>query len=455
MFDMEDILDSISDNPKAVSDLGRIKLGEFFRSYGLNVPPAYTLPFSGRPPSEMKSFLKNAMGKPYLAGSTFKGALRTALWSTLDRSRLPSSSADFRRFENEVGKLHGRPHDDFLRPLSVSDSAPVEPDGALQAREIKFFNTLAGNRPGWKDFSSKRNLDRFENTTGVFVEALRPETRLYLRMEIDGFLRKEPMRSLWPIPASKGLDDFSQLAGVVNAHSLKLARSEMEFFSRFGPATSRVAAFYSQLINGGFDQVKTMPGAFLFRMAWGSGWKGMTGDWLDDRDLENVRRQKKLGKRDVPIFPKTRRLAMADGVPSLPLGWALAQKTPDRVFLEKASAALVPIVVFSPEAPREKKQEPVEKPAGTQGAKTQPVTQVPPEKQPPAAETWEKAHLKWTPNDDMVTATDTASKRKAMVKGKELVPDKYKNKMIKQRKAVTATVVVEPLGNLFRIIDIQ
>ena len=50
----------------------------------------------------------------------------------------------------------------------------------------------------------------------------------------------------------------------------------------------------------------------------------MTGEWIHGVDLENVRKERKLGKKGVAVFPKTRRLAMKSGMPSAPLGWVFA-----------------------------------------------------------------------------------------------------------------------------------
>jgi CRISPR-associated protein Csm5 len=334
---LDTVLNSISDNPRAVSDLARMDLAQFIKSYSLKVQPDYTLPVKGANPREVRRFLKNAYGEPYLAGTTLKGAIRTALWTTLDRSGIPPVR-DFRKFETAVHKLDGEPHTDFLRPLAISDSIGLKPDGALAAEEIKFFNIQTGNKPGWKDFSSKRTLDRFQDAAGLFVEALKPGTRVYAKVELSQFLRSEPMRSLWPIPGADGLDDFESFAGVINAYSKKLAMNERGFFAGYGPAAAGVTAFYDDLVKNGFEHIKDMPGTFFLRMAWGSGWKGMTGDWIHGRDLEAVRQERKLGKQGVPIFPKTRRLAMKDGSPVLPMGWAFVKPAADNLFAPRASS---------------------------------------------------------------------------------------------------------------------
>ncbi|MBK8536340.1 MAG: hypothetical protein IPL59_15150 [Candidatus Competibacteraceae bacterium] len=55
------------------------------------------------------------------------------------------------------------------------------------------------------------------------------------------------------------------------------------------------------------------------RLAWGSGWRGMTGDGLAESEMAVMREAYRLGRPGLP-FPKTRRLAV-QGSPCLPLGW--------------------------------------------------------------------------------------------------------------------------------------
>ncbi|MCS7054494.1 MAG: hypothetical protein NZM09_12300, partial [Ignavibacterium sp.] len=60
---------------------------------------------------------------------------------------------------------------------------------------------------------------------------------------------------------------------------------------------------------------------FILRLSWGSGWKGMTGDYFDQNWLATFRRKYQLGKRDFPIFPKTRRIVFEGEEPKYLTGW--------------------------------------------------------------------------------------------------------------------------------------
>ncbi len=429
VIDLEAVLESLQDNPKALSDMGRMDISSFIRSYGLSVLPRYRLTFPDTVPNEVRRFIKDAYGRPFLAGSSLKGAIRTALWQGLDRSRLPSAS-DFRSFDKAVKSLEGQPHNDFLRPLQISDSPGIAGDGNLQVSDIRFFNLRNGDRAGWKDFSGRRTLDRFQDANGIFAESLKSETRFYVKAKLDSFLPSAPVSRLWPIPPTEGLDSFESLARAVNTHSRNIAEGEKAFFARYGQ--NHVAAFYDSLMQG-IDGLAEKPGTFIVRMAWGSGWKGMTGDWMSERELADVRRQKPLGKPGVPVFPKTRRLAMKDGLPSQPLGWVLVQPAADDLFYSAAENLTAPSV---PEAKTGISAPAIPKPA----------------EKPVQTEIWENAFVKYTPNDGKLTAVWKG--KKAETSDKDLIPQQYHNKLFKKKKGINLKVEAEVYGNAFRLIRV-
>ncbi|MFW6374483.1 MAG: RAMP superfamily CRISPR-associated protein, partial [Thermodesulfobacteriota bacterium] len=367
VFELDTLLESLKDNPAAIGEMGGtgFDLARFMRDYRISANPRYVLTISGKkPPESLRRFLKNGYGQPYLAGSTLKGAVRTALWTGLDRSRLPSVS-NFRAFKGAVNKVSGTdPHHDFLRPLQISDSVGLDPAGPLVAEEIKFFNLQRENRAGWKDFGSKRTLDRFEDAAGIYVETLKPRTDLFVQVHLDAFLRSDSVRKALKLPQSSGLQGFAALARAINTHSLEMARAELDFFARFGGTANAAAEIYGQLVGGIQGLMKQEnPDTFIVRMAWGSGWRGMTGNWIDEGDMAAVRRETRLGKRDVPVFPKTRRLAMAGGVPSQPLGWAVVSMTVGAGFVGQSREALKALTMGQPASAAVKPVEAALKPA--------------------------------------------------------------------------------------------
>ncbi len=336
VIDIEKLLDSLADNQYAMGEIGRsgFNLNTFVRQYKIDLPVLYTLSCQGRP-SSVRRFLKDGYGRPYLAGSSFKGALRTALWTSLDRRNLPSPSLK-RDFNDAVKKLDGRDaHSKITRALQVSDSVSLASGETLTVSDIRFFNLGHSNKPLWKDFSSRQNKGRFQDTSGIFVETVKPGVTFYLRAAIDPFLVNEDVRKKAGIPACKGMNSLTDLCKTVNRHSLEIAEREQGFFSQYGQ--NKTARFYQQLI-GTIKETDASQDACIVRLAWSSGWIGITGGWLQDDELMQVREKTTLGKKGHPVFPKTRRLAMADGTPCLPLGWVKVSVTDTAVFYRAGTA---------------------------------------------------------------------------------------------------------------------
>lgn len=359
VIDLESVLDQLSETPKAINELSRqIDLNKIMSDYHLTVQPRYSMPIKGNsgPRKSMRRFLKNAYGQPYIAGSSMKGAIHTALWTTLGTPRMPNIT-QFRDFEKAVKDLGGKdPYRMFIRPLQISDSIGIESQGSLNCEEIKFFNLQIENRPGWKDFGSRtrQTKDRFQDTTGIFVECLKPGIKLCLQARIDPFLNLNQTKKIGGITECAGLSSFHTLAKKINAHSLHIAKREQEFFSEYRTETAHAADFYEGLI----DLIKSVESdseTVFLRLSWGSGWRGMTGDWMNDNDLEKVRSQKNLGKRGVDVFPKTRRLTIdsAKGTPCLPLGWVQIRTVEKSRFSLTVSPVenIIPEVILKPTVP--------------------------------------------------------------------------------------------------------
>lgn len=352
VLDLDDILECLKDNPVAIGEMGRgeFNLSRFIREYKLSVTPRYVFANVATMPKDIRRFLKNAHGQAYVPGSSLKGALRTALLQlTPDKFH---SFRDFFELSRKVKSYKSHdPHHDFLRPLHVSDSQGLTPTENLSLSEVKYFNLQAADTPGWKDLSSRRTGPNFRQAAGLFVETLKPETKIHVQVGLDEFLLSETGAKAAGLHRGKELLSFEAIAQVMNQHADRLARAEEAFFGQYGETTGQVADFYKKLLA---RITKSVGDGFYLRMAWGSGWRGMTGNWMSGQELEMVRKEANLGKNFCPecnvplranpkrgryncrkcqkefsvtqlrtaqIFPKSRRLAMQDGVPALPLGW--------------------------------------------------------------------------------------------------------------------------------------
>ena len=346
------------DNPKAFAELNHLEfdLGKFISTYKIKDIVKYSLPLKGsnlrsghgRHIKEVRSFVKNGLGQPYLPGSSLKGAIYTDLLvSALQNNHALNSG--YKELERQIKQLFGDPQQSRMRAIQVSDTNPLDFE-QLGVYELKIFNLKSETEAGWKSFSTRQNIPDFRQATSLYVEAVCPEVSVYGQIKLDRFLFQTSVEKLANLKGYK-FNGLPEITAQINQCSLDTVKRELDFLQKFSTHLGKVIEFYEDLEKKikGLDE-----NSCILRMSWGVGWKGMTGDWLRGTSLERIRREAGLGKifcpdcdksiyfqrntgrfycrncekriapnqvKLFPIFPKTRRFALKDGIPSLPMGW--------------------------------------------------------------------------------------------------------------------------------------
>jgi CRISPR-associated protein Csm5 len=299
---------------------------EFLRSEDFKPDsPYFRYVLSGTPRSQaegavLREQIKNPFDRPYLPGSSVKGALRTAVawyaWEALDTQpeiRKVGRNPKFAAQEYEHDLFGPNPNHDLLRALHVSDSA----EGS--AGDLIIVNARVLNRGGGTG-------------SPIELEALRPDAKFSLTIKLD-----RALFSRWAQAAGLQLNGARALATlpqVVQQHSMQRIQREAEWFSQIRGA-QRLAQFYAQLA-----QAKLGRSMFLVQLGWGAGWESKTlGSRLqaDKSFMERLVRDYSLARgrrQEGDPFPKSRRMVVAynrasDGrvaeTPGSPLGWALVE----------------------------------------------------------------------------------------------------------------------------------
>lgn len=315
------------------------RLGDVVKVCGAEY--GYALPLYGgldpakvRGVSEVRGHIKDAFFRPYLPGSSLKGAIRTAL---LARA-VQQDAAGLRRLlpgpEHRQAKFAAQkltegvfspdvprgktPNHDLLRALHVGDA--LFEVGQLHLIDVRWMN-LTATGWGWREMGgAKRTLPAWRDANGILGEALPPGTTASFALQVDRFLTDDPLarRILgWgtadaTLPA---LASFAALRELLNAHARRRLDAELAFFRAHRVAGAARAC--ERLL----AEMGATPEAAYVRVGWGNGWAGMTGDWMDAATTQAMREKFNLGKRGSEVFPKTRRLVVNGAEPSLPLGW--------------------------------------------------------------------------------------------------------------------------------------
>lgn len=281
-------------------------------------------PRSSKADARLRSCIKDVYDRPYIPGSSLKGALRTALawcgWSEvnprLDRSAIGQSRSW--AAQGLERRLFGRdPNHDLLRALQVSDCfGPGEPGAGLAVVNAQVLTLRAAGSPV-----------ELEAVMGdvVFQGTLHIDETLFSRMAEPqlGFAN----RRRW----------LDEVLPRVQKHSRARLQKLAGWFEQSADG-ARVGQFYRRLLG-----LNLPPNQAVVQLGWGTGWDGMTlGSHLqkDPNLFEQIVRDFRLHKanRNAPPrkpgdpFPRSKRAVMGvvegRAAAVAPLGWALLELTP-------------------------------------------------------------------------------------------------------------------------------
>lgn len=301
---------------------------------------AYNLPCPQSPEEvEIREAIKTIDNRPYIPGSTLKGAIRTALLGEILNESSDIYSESLSQLETLIDQrprgnprreqparrietlAFGRdPNHDLLRALHVSDTVPLDSNSLA----IGMAWTVTLNQSD----QLVQKIDRGQEYKN-FVQQMQARQRLTFTLKIDELLFRE---------REKARLDFSELqektlhdiAEVCRSATDDLMQSEQDFFGYYH--LSEIANVYDKLI----DLNNNLPaGAFLLQIGWGTGYHANTVTSLftnDEESPENLqmdlRERFKLGESrsqrenyDDLEFPKTRRILYRGQNPIAPLGW--------------------------------------------------------------------------------------------------------------------------------------
>ncbi|MCD6451521.1 MAG: type III-A CRISPR-associated RAMP protein Csm5 [Acidobacteria bacterium] len=323
-------IDRLIENPMQAQALSRslerkdFKIGFFLAERGIQPEKVsqYTCRLEGGTinKKEVNQHIRDIHHRPFIPGSSIKGAIRTAVFCYLLRRDIGKlkraiellSKEDNKRkpknFDDELmGEVLGKdPHHDLLRLLSVSDSTPF-------AKEWQAIRKVAVSQ-----LNGKKILD-------IFVEAVEPKAEGEVEISWNKHLlfRIIQEKKEGKFPLLDGLNGFDGLLSIIRDYSEKLLERERKVYE--GGEYSRVRETIDKLLR----EQKNKEKGFLLPLGWGGGMATKTVLHLID-DLKSLKDLFKRIGRGKPkftqvggkvTFPRTRRIAYEGNTLSFPLGW--------------------------------------------------------------------------------------------------------------------------------------
>jgi CRISPR type III-A-associated RAMP protein Csm5 len=260
----------------------------------------------------LKEIIHDGRGKPYIPGSSIKGAIRTAVLSEIIalqnheqikeiQEKVVINSGDHQKVLSAVGvekKLFGAdPNSDIFRFVRVGD-AYFKDDCIIASRLINL--NIRKNKDELKD-KSKSQL----------IEAIGPKKRSILEMKIDTDyydLAKKKYPKLGKLP--KTMQSLASLFASINNHTKKLVESEIAYWQDIQLTGSEDYIESMKFILNEINEIINQD-ACVLRIGHASGWRFITGAWteyLDNfEDVINAARPNNQRYQEYD-FPKTCRI---------------------------------------------------------------------------------------------------------------------------------------------------
>lgn len=267
--------------------------------------------------------IKDVHSRPYIPGSSIKGAIRTALAYAMINggitnlnikdmlvytrdNRLINQKADDeteKRLFGESPKHDGKDANyDIMRALHISDTKGLSKGIVLSKVGVY---SIRDNQLSSKNMSTYR-------------EVIPKNKELEFSIKLDKKMLSDEMFKELNFSTEK-IEYLEKYPEYCNAFAEKIIENEIKFYSKYD--RNNVISFYDKLKEQ-FSVIDKQKQFFL-QMSWGTGWRAKTIDLAMDIDTFNdVINEFNLDKGSSPnVFPKTRRLTERGNVPEMPLGW--------------------------------------------------------------------------------------------------------------------------------------
>lgn len=294
----------------------------------------------------IKQFMQDGMGKNYIAGSSIKGAIRTAYlvdkmkenpdvsnnennlfehyFDKKQKKKVPSKYKGYKDSELNNLFLGEDPNHDIFRLLQISDfyfdenfeteclknsianlyKIPYQKDSEYEWREKKGNVSYMECIPANKIAFGKIKDVNFETLQKNILEHYKK--LFFTEKNIDNF-------------------NIEHLFKIIHQHNLFLLKEELEFLNLKYSSSQEFKSEFNEYINSLENvyeiSLKFEDNSCLLRLGAGSGWDFMTGSWAKNATLlksEKLWNNLKSKMRDKPkinkqydenlTFPKTRKL---------------------------------------------------------------------------------------------------------------------------------------------------
>jgi len=253
------------------------------------------------PQDDIRSFIRNGTGQPYIPGSSLKGAIRSAIFSHIYRNESKRTNIYNER------DVFGDITNNLMHFIQVSDSLVNQKD--LNIFHTKTFN-LQNNAGDWKAGWKHKNgtTPFFSSNEFVFTyEAIDIDSKLLNPISISfdsdliGYIKKTQSKLPNFISTFDNAEPIRRLFSIINENTKSYLEKEIEFFEKFAdnnPDNNSITEKIIDLINEYIlSEIDEKNDTCVLRFGQGSGFYSITGDWRFENHWETIYEPDKLNLR--------------------------------------------------------------------------------------------------------------------------------------------------------------
>lgn len=262
--------------------------------------------FCDTPTETIKEYIHDGLGRPYIPGSSIKGAIRTAVLANVVSTLLPENIV----VKNEKDRIDASimekrffgssPNSDIFRFLHVGDAI----FGSLKTSAITMVNINERKKQSFWDDSKPQTIE---------VLSLGDETTFEMRLKLDNY--RNCRVSVGELPLC--MTSLPVLFETINAHTQLLLESEINYWMDLKDEddTDKVAAYIEECKDILVQTKQCVHNkSCILRVGHGSGWRFITGAWSERSPMFGIHvvpasRPNNKNYKDYD-FPKSRRVSI-------------------------------------------------------------------------------------------------------------------------------------------------
>lgn len=270
----------------------------------------FNVKYSGS--NDIKTFIKNGLtNKPIVPGSSIKGALRSILLYYL----MDESSKQQRKLDEKTIFGKANEGDEFMRFIKVSDAHFDN----TEICNTKIFNLKSTTEGGWKHGTNNTTEKYIDNEFNTFYEVIEPKQKARMNIslarkafenfdfkelyqsqkgKVNNDKKKDIITKQTEIKKIETLENsinsksiiinstLCNLFKLINQHSKSYLQKEKAFFEKY---TTDKTDKIIEGINSLIQQIPENGDYCIMKMAAGSGFHSITGDWqFDDFSIDRL-----------------------------------------------------------------------------------------------------------------------------------------------------------------------